>query len=72
MKATFKTGETYTATNYRTHESVTVKCIRNTVEGTWFELANGKTFKAYRYDNATNYDLNARNNKLHLIVKTFA
>ena len=72
MNATFKKNHTYTARNYRTHETFNVTCTRRNGNGTYFMDANGHEFKTYTYDSAVNYNLYARNNREHIIVKTVA
>ena len=66
----FTNNTNYTATNYRTHENVTITCKAVKVNGVYFKLANGTTYK-FNVSTATMSDkLIARNDKLHLIVKS--
>ena len=72
MNATFKKNNTYTARNYRTRETFKVTCTRHNGNGTYFADANGHEFKTYTYSSAMSYDLFARNNREHIIVKAVA
>ena len=72
MNATFKKNHTYTARNFRTHETFDVTCTRRDGSGTYFMDANGHEFKTYTYDSAMSYDLFARNNREHIIIRAVA
>lgn len=66
----FTRGTTYTATNYRTREMFPVVCISNRVGVATFETENGKRFDAIKYSSMASYNMTARNDKLHVFVRT--
>lgn len=66
----FTKNTNYTATNYRTHENVTVTCKAVKVDGVYFKLTDGTTYK-FNVSTATVSDrFIARNDELHLVVKS--
>lgn len=64
----FHKGNAYRATNLRTHETFTVTCTHNGMRYATFVDASGNTFKGYKHDNATNYDMNATDYRKHVNV----
>lgn len=66
----FKKGNAYKAINYRTHEVHNVLCNSVRVNHVLFTFSDGTVAKFFAYDSPFNYTVTARNDKLHLLVKS--